>query len=78
MNTDGPARTRPDRDSPDRTLHRRKVAPMATTLSPEGGAPVAPDQTPPGSTPQVSKQDLRRAAWASSLGSAMEYYDFAL
>ncbi len=51
---------------------------MATTLSPEGGAPVAPDQTPPGSTPQVSKQDLRRAAWASSLGSAMEYYDFAL
>ncbi|NKX55550.1 MFS transporter [Arthrobacter mobilis] len=28
--------------------------------------------------PQVTKADLRRAAWASSLGSALEYYDFAL
>ncbi|UNX55066.1 MHS family MFS transporter [Georgenia sp. TF02-10] len=27
---------------------------------------------------RVTGADLRRAAWASSLGSAMEYYDFAL
>ncbi|MEN8582978.1 MFS transporter [Burkholderia sp. RS01] len=28
--------------------------------------------------PGVSTRDLARAAWASSLGSALEYYDFAL
>ena len=27
---------------------------------------------------QARKQDLNRAAWACSLGSALEYYDFAL
>ncbi|MDO0929593.1 MFS transporter [Streptomyces sp. TG1A-8] len=27
---------------------------------------------------QVTTTDLRRAAWASSIGSALEYYDFAL
>jgi MHS family metabolite:H+ symporter-like MFS transporter len=26
----------------------------------------------------VTRADLRRAAWASSVGSALEYYDFAL
>ena len=26
----------------------------------------------------ISAADLRRAAWTSSLGSALEYYDFAL
>ena len=26
----------------------------------------------------ITAADLRRAAWASSLGSALEYYDFAL
>lgn len=26
----------------------------------------------------VSSADLRRAAWTCSLGSALEYYDFAL
>lgn len=26
----------------------------------------------------ITKSDLRRAAWASSIGSALEYYDFAL
>ncbi|MCP2046550.1 UNVERIFIED_ORG: MHS family metabolite:H+ symporter-like MFS transporter [Paenarthrobacter nicotinovorans] len=31
---------------------------------------------PDGNT--VTRADLRRAAWASSLGSALEYYDFAL
>ena len=31
-----------------------------------------------GSHPDVTRTDLRRAAWASSLGSALEYYDFAL
>lgn len=29
-------------------------------------------------TATVSSSDLRRAAWTSSLGSALEYYDFAL
>lgn len=28
--------------------------------------------------PAVTRADLRRAAWASSIGSALEYYDFAL
>jgi len=28
--------------------------------------------------PGISEADLRRAGWASSLGSALEYYDFAL
>ncbi|MCX7081437.1 MAG: MFS transporter, partial [Pseudomonas sp.] len=27
---------------------------------------------------QERKKDLHRAAWACSLGSALEYYDFAL
>jgi hypothetical protein len=26
----------------------------------------------------ITNQDLYRAAWAASLGSALEYYDFAL
>ena len=29
-------------------------------------------------SPAVTRTDLRRAAWASSIGSALEYYDFAL
>ena len=29
-------------------------------------------------SPAVTRADLRRAAWASSIGSALEYYDFAL
>ncbi|MDW3682422.1 MFS transporter [Cupriavidus sp. CV2] len=42
-----------------------------------------PEQSmaPPQSTPEekkVSDVDLYRAAWASSIGSALEYYDFAL
>jgi MHS family metabolite:H+ symporter-like MFS transporter len=32
----------------------------------------------PGGPARVTRSDLRRAAWASSLGSALEYYDFAL
>ena len=28
--------------------------------------------------PVITNQDLYRAAWAASLGSALEYYDFAL
>src|SRR5919106_5861524 len=32
----------------------------------------------PGNTARVTRGDLLRAAWASSLGSALEYYDFAL
>jgi len=31
-----------------------------------------------GEAPGITKADLYRAAWASSLGSALEYYDFAL
>ena len=31
-----------------------------------------------GDPARVTRGDLRRAAWASSLGSALEYYDFAL
>src|SRR5689334_17085475 len=31
-----------------------------------------------GGEPVVTKADLYRAAWAASLGSALEYYDFAL
>ncbi|WP_344421386.1 MFS transporter [Pseudonocardia ailaonensis] len=34
--------------------------------------------TPPPDDAQVTTADLRRAAWASSIGSALEYYDFAL
>jgi MHS family metabolite:H+ symporter-like MFS transporter len=35
--------------------------------------------TPSGSGPNgITTADLHRAAWASSLGSALEYYDFAL
>ncbi len=36
----------------------------------------APTTTPSVST--VTTKDLHRAAWASSIGSALEYYDFAL
>jgi MHS family metabolite:H+ symporter-like MFS transporter len=32
----------------------------------------------PNNVHKVTRADLRRAAWASSLGSALEYYDFAL
>lgn len=32
----------------------------------------------PPAPPSVTTADLRRAAWASSIGSALEYYDFAL
>ncbi|PXY27716.1 MFS transporter [Prauserella muralis] len=40
----------------------------------------AETESPPGpARPEpVTETDLRRAAWASSLGSALEYYDFAL
>ena len=31
-----------------------------------------------GTSAKVTLADLYRAAWASSLGSALEYYDFAL
>jgi MHS family metabolite:H+ symporter-like MFS transporter len=35
--------------------------------------------TPPGAGDlTITPQDLYRAAWASSLGSGLEYYDFAL
>ncbi|TFC53668.1 MULTISPECIES: MFS transporter [unclassified Cryobacterium] len=37
--------------------------------------PAAPPRTADSS---ISEADLRRAGWASSLGSALEYYDFAL
>lgn len=30
------------------------------------------------SHPEITTTDLRRAAWSSSMGSALEYYDFAL
>jgi MHS family metabolite:H+ symporter-like MFS transporter len=41
--------------------------------------PVArPGATPPDGQPAASTTDLRRVAWASALGSALEYYDFAL
>ena len=45
-------------------------------------APTAP-RMPPSSVDQspevrITTADLHRAAWASSLGSALEYYDFAL
>ena len=33
---------------------------------------------PTADVPVVTKADLRRAAWGSSAGSALEYYDFAL
>jgi len=42
---------------------------------------MSPSTTPPPpdtSDPRISELDLRRAGWASSLGSALEYYDFAL
>lgn len=42
--------------------HRASAAPPATTHD----------------APVVTKADLRRAAWGSSAGSALEYYDFAL
>ena len=32
----------------------------------------------PAEKANVSSADLRRAAWTCSLGSALEYYDFAL
>ncbi|MFJ6199237.1 MFS transporter [Micromonospora sp. NPDC092111] len=38
--------------------------------------PILTDATPP--PDPVTTTDLRRAAWASSVGSALEYYDFAL
>jgi MHS family metabolite:H+ symporter-like MFS transporter len=43
--------------------------------SPPAGAPARTPEAAPGG---VTRQDLRRAAWASSIGSALEYYDFAL
>jgi MHS family metabolite:H+ symporter-like MFS transporter len=41
------------------------------------GVSIATD-APPHNAPVVTKADLRRAAWGSSAGSALEYYDFAL
>ena len=41
-----------------------------TTTTPEHHGPTA--------HPDITEQDLRRAALASTLGSALEYYDFAL
>jgi MHS family metabolite:H+ symporter-like MFS transporter len=39
----------------------------------------ANDRRPPFAIePEITPADLRRAAWASSIGSALEYYDFAL
>ena len=46
---------------------------MTMTQPVQADAPTSPpDQQ------QVTTADLRRAAWASSIGSALEYYDFAL
>ena len=39
----------------------------------------ANDRRPPFAIkPEITSADLRRGAWASSIGSALEYYDFAL
>jgi MFS transporter, MHS family, metabolite:H+ symporter len=37
-----------------------------------------PQPSVPDAPSGVTRQDLQRAAWASSIGSALEYYDFAL
>lgn len=46
------------------------------------GAPVVRSRAPQREAalmhPEITVADLRRAAWTSSLGSALEYYDFAL
>jgi len=44
-----------------------QALPSSFTTSPDDPVPAA-----------ITPADLRRAAWASSLGSALEYYDFAL
>lgn len=50
------------------------MARSAPALNPEFGATI-----PPADAEQsITTQDLYRAAWAASLGSALEYYDFAL
>jgi MFS transporter, MHS family, metabolite:H+ symporter len=45
----------------------RQALPSSFTMWPDDPVPAA-----------ITPADLRRAAWASSLGSALEYYDFAL
>ncbi|MFM0342001.1 MFS transporter [Paraburkholderia fungorum] len=41
-------------------------------------APSGDSNDPGAGRPEVTTADLYRAAWAASLGSALEYYDFAL
>jgi hypothetical protein len=48
-----------------------------TMTSLDQGVSTATD-APTQDAPVVTKADLRRAAWGSSAGSALEYYDFAL
>ena len=40
--------------------------------------PQRPIRGQPADEMKITTQDLHRAGWASSLGSALEYYDFAL
>src|SRR6516165_4723566 len=49
----------------------QKVDAPAAPRLPPSGADGSPDV-------RITTADLYRAAWASSLGSALEYYDFAL
>ncbi|WP_025885572.1 hypothetical protein [Asaia prunellae] len=41
-------------------------------------SPVGSDENDALSRPEMPEAELRRAAWTCSIGSAMEYYDFAL
>ena len=53
-----------------------RATPAAATSGIAGYRPAAPPPQP--AVPTITPADLYRAAWASSLGSALEYYDFAL
>src|SRR5262245_17195903 len=51
------------------------VHPLGTTIRADGGFGGDAAER---AAPKVTTEDLYRAAWAASLGSALEYYDFAL
>ncbi|WP_242403443.1 hypothetical protein [Asaia platycodi] len=46
--------------------------------NPRGGIGACEAAAEAASRPEMPVSELRRAAWTCSIGSAMEYYDFAL